>query len=158
MPREGGASSTPWPLNFKLMSLEHWIARSSRAKTRRRALASPRRNHVRAVEGHPRKEGAGNAGCSGAPAASHANERSVRAKSPQVRRTFRHSLRDGLSGFLRALPGDRAFLPPSLTRCACIVTNLISASRDQDHTTWPSASSRVVAAHDASIASRAGKS
>jgi hypothetical protein len=26
----------------------------------------------------------------------------------------RHSLRDGFNGFLRALPGDRAFLPPSL--------------------------------------------
>jgi hypothetical protein len=25
----------------------------------------------------------------------------------------RHSLRDGFNGFLRALPGDRAFLPPS---------------------------------------------
>jgi hypothetical protein len=26
---------------------------------------------------------------------------------------IRHSLRDGFNGFLRALPGDRAFLPPS---------------------------------------------
>jgi hypothetical protein len=25
----------------------------------------------------------------------------------------RHSLRNGFNGFLRALPGDRAFLPPS---------------------------------------------
>jgi hypothetical protein len=30
--------------------------------------------------------------------------------------TFRHSLRGGFNGFLRDLPGDRAFLPPSLAR------------------------------------------
>src|SRR5579862_7430080 len=28
----------------------------------------------------------------------------------------RHSPRNGFNGFLRALPGDRAFLPPSLKR------------------------------------------
>src|SRR5581483_3413269 len=32
-------------------------------------------------------------------------------------KTFRHSLRDGFNAFLRALPGDRAFLPPSPARC-----------------------------------------
>ncbi|RXT49859.1 hypothetical protein B5V03_08255 [Bradyrhizobium betae] len=32
-PREGGASSTPRPLDSSLPSLEHWIARSSRAMT-----------------------------------------------------------------------------------------------------------------------------
>jgi hypothetical protein len=31
--------------------------------------------------------------------------------------TIRHSLRDGFSGFLRALSGDRAFLSPSSARC-----------------------------------------
>ena len=31
-------------------------------------------------------------------------------------RINRHSLRDGFNGFLRALPGDRAFLPPSPAR------------------------------------------
>jgi hypothetical protein len=36
----------------------------------------------------------------------------------------RHSLRNGFNGFLRALPGDRAFLPPSPVRCASIVTRL----------------------------------
>ncbi len=58
------------------------------------------------------------------------------SKSPQVGRTFRHSPRDG---FLRNLPGDRAFLPPSPARCASIATELTSASRSQDHTTSPSA-------------------
>ena len=31
-------------------------------------------------------------------------------------RINRHSLRDGFNGFLRTLPGDRAFLPPSSAR------------------------------------------
>src|ERR1700675_5083423 len=30
----------------------------------------------------------------------------------------RHSLRDGFNGLFRALPGDRALLPPSLSRIA----------------------------------------
>jgi hypothetical protein len=33
MPREGGASSTPRLLDFASLSLEYWIARSSRAMT-----------------------------------------------------------------------------------------------------------------------------
>jgi hypothetical protein len=45
---------------------------------------------------------------------------------------------------LRALPGDRAFLPPSSARCASIVANLTPASGRQDHTTSPSARSGVV--------------
>src|SRR5450432_794860 len=37
-----------------------------------------------------------------------------RRQQLQVRRISRHSLRNGFNGFLRALLGDRAFLPPSL--------------------------------------------
>jgi hypothetical protein len=48
----------------------------------------------------------------------------------------RHSLRDGFNGFLRDLPGDRAFLPPSPARLSASLT---SASGCQDHTTSPSA-------------------
>jgi len=44
-------------------------------------------------------------------------------------------------GLLRALPGDRAFLPPSSARCVSIVANLTPASGRQDHTTSPSAMS-----------------
>ena len=44
-------------------------------------------------------------------------------------------------GLLRALPGDRAFLPPSL---ADVPANLTPASGRQDHTTSPSASGAVV--------------
>src|SRR5580692_13009964 len=48
----------------------------------------------------------------------------------------RHSPRNGFNGFLLALPGDRAFLPPSL---AAFAANLMPASGHQDHTTSPSA-------------------
>jgi hypothetical protein len=75
------------------------------------------------------------------------SEISTRAKSPQVRRNIRHSLHDGFNGLLRALPGDRAFLPPSSTRCACIVVNLTPASRRQDHTTSPSTATSFVFRH-----------
>ena len=42
-------------------------------------------------------------------------------------------------GLLRALPGDRAFLPPSLPR-SLLLKSLTPASRCQNHTTSPSAS------------------
>jgi hypothetical protein len=37
----------------------------------------------------------------------------VNDSHPQVRRNARHSLRNGFNGFLRDLPGDRAFLSSS---------------------------------------------
>ena len=49
--------------------------------------------------------------------------------------------RNGFNGFLRALPGDRAFLSPS---SALLLADLTPASRRQDHTTSPSASARFV--------------
>src|ERR1700688_4508462 len=48
-----------------------------------------------------------------APAAPRAKCRKQASASPQVHRNTRPSLRNGFNGFLRALPGDRAFLPPS---------------------------------------------
>jgi hypothetical protein len=45
-----------------------------------------------------------------------------------------------LYGLFRALPGDRAFLPPSLPR-SLLLENLTPASGRQDHTTSPSATS-----------------
>jgi hypothetical protein len=53
----------------------------------------------------------------------------------------RHSPRNGFNGFLHALPGDRACLPPSLADCSA---NLTPASGRQDHTTSPSASAPFV--------------
>ena len=55
----------------------------------------------------------------------------------------RPSLRNGFNGLLRALPGDRAFLPPSSTDNSA---NLTPASGRQDHTTSPSASASFVRA------------
>src|ERR1700732_2656281 len=49
----------------------------------------------------------------------------------------RPSLRNGFNGLSRALPGDRAFLPPSFADRS---TPLTPASGRQDHTTSPSAS------------------
>ena len=55
----------------------------------------------------------------------------------------RRFLRNGFNGFLRALPGDRACLPPSP---ADIAANLTPASGRQDHTTSSSASASFVGA------------
>ena len=61
--------------------------------------------------------------------------------------------RNGFNGFLRALPGDRALLPPSPCGLKVLSSpvepneppqHLTPASRRQDHTTSPSASSAVV--------------
>src|SRR6202158_4357826 len=55
----------------------------------------------------------------------------------------RHSPRNGFNGFLRALPGGRAFWPPSPLR-SLLLKNLTPASRCQDYTTSPSASDALV--------------
>ena len=54
----------------------------------------------------------------------------------------RPSLRNGFNGFLRALPGDRALLPPSSPR-SVLLENLTPASGRQDHTASPSADKRL---------------
>jgi hypothetical protein len=51
-----------------------------------------------------------------APAASRAKVKSTRASHHRFTETVRHSLRNGFNGLSRALPGDRALLPPSLSR------------------------------------------
>jgi hypothetical protein len=63
-----------------------------------------------------------------------------------------HSLRNGFNGFLRALPGDRALLPPSLGGLR--PPNLTPASGRQDHTTSPSAKAPFVRARIAHAALR----
>src|SRR5260370_11420804 len=85
-------------------------------------------------------EGAGKAGCP-----LHPQPRVQSKKHTSVVATGsdgfnRLSPRDGFNGFLRALPGDRALLPPSL---ADIAANLTPASGRQDHTSSPSASSTI---------------
>jgi hypothetical protein len=60
--------------------------------------------------------------------------------------SVRLSPRNGFSGLLRALPGDRALLPPSSLR-SLLLKNLTPASGRQDHTTSPSASVPLVWRH-----------
>jgi hypothetical protein len=55
----------------------------------------------------------------------------------------RHSPRNGFNSLYRALPGDRALLPPSSLR-SLLLKNLTPASGCQGHTTSPSASGALV--------------
>ena len=57
-----------------------------------------------------------------APAASRAKIKSTRVSHHRFAGRARPSLRNGFNGFLRALPGDRALLPPSLSRIASLRT------------------------------------
>ena len=50
----------------------------------------------------------------GAPAAARVVVVSTRVSHHEYAGNTRHSPRNGFNGFLRALPGDRACLPPSL--------------------------------------------
>src|SRR6266404_3694517 len=62
--------------------------------------------------------------------------KSIRVNHHRFAGAIRPSLRNGFNGFLRALLGDRACLPPSP---ASLLANLTPASGRQDHTTSPSA-------------------
>jgi hypothetical protein len=74
----------------------------------------------------------------GAPAAARGVVGSTRVSHHGHTGIIRHSPRNGFNGFLRALPGDRACLPPSPPR-SLLLENLMPASGHQDHTTSPSA-------------------
>jgi hypothetical protein len=60
---------------------------------------------------------------------------------PQVQPESLRLSRAVVYGLLRALPGDRAFLPPSSLK-SLLLKNLTPASGRQDHTTSPSAGPR----------------
>jgi hypothetical protein len=91
----------------------------------------------------PRKsEGAGKAGWLAAPMARQ-QQKSWR-QSPQVSQSTGPPCAMVLR-LIRDLPGDRAFLPPSLRRRH--QRNLASASGGQDHTTSPSVSTSLVLRH-----------
>ena len=106
---------------------------------------SPRRFCTRAVATSSslgKSEGAGNAGRSSAPVVlREENTQGFATGSPK---TFRHSLRDGLTvSFVVSLVIGLSCHHPR-SRCASIVTRLIPASKYQDHTTSPSAFSPLV--------------
>jgi hypothetical protein len=68
------------------------------------------------------------------------------SKSPQVHRTGPAFPARWFYGLFRALPGERAFLPPSSPR-SLLLENLTPASRRQDHTASLSATARFRQAH-----------
>ena len=63
---------------------------------------------------------------------------STRVSHHEFTGNIRLSPRDGFNSLFRALPGDRALLPPSSLR-SLLLKNLTPASGCQDHTTSPSA-------------------
>jgi hypothetical protein len=104
----------------------------------------PRRDHARTVpkpEALGTTEGVGNAGCwlHPQPRVENKNTRVSHREDNRNHPAFPHA--NGFNGFLRALSGDRAFLPPSP---ADRTADLMPASRHQDHTTSPSASAAPV--------------
>jgi hypothetical protein len=88
----------------------------------------------------PSSEGAGKTGCPPHPQPRVQNRKHTSVVATGRGGFIRPSLRNGFNGLLRALPGDRAFLPPSSTQCASIVADLMPASGHQDHAASPSAS------------------
>src|ERR1700731_48964 len=98
-------------------------------------------------------EGEGNTGCALHPRSRVQKVHKINAhEHTGSAEAIRHSLRNGFNGLFRALPGDRAFLPPSP---ALLSANLTPASGRQDHTSSPSASQRCSSkALPASTASR----
>jgi hypothetical protein len=109
---------------------------------RRRTSAISRRHAPEGLQEFLRAfdhEGAGNAGCSMAPAASRAIvKQSTQAYSPQVHRIHTGIPCAMVLRLLRDLPGVPGFLA-TIAR-GITPANLTPASGCQDHTAWPSAS------------------
>jgi hypothetical protein len=103
----------------------------------KRAQCYPKRG-----AGYP-KRGAGKAGCPLHPRPRVRNETSTRVSHHRFTGITRPSLRNSFNGFFYALPGDRAFLPPSPPR-SLLLENLTPASGCQDHAASPSASRALV--------------
>ena len=72
-----------------------------------------------------------------APVASRAKQKSKRDSHHRSAERSGTPCANGFNGLLRALPGDRALLSPSSARCMSIVTDLMPASRHQDHAISP---------------------
>jgi hypothetical protein len=97
-------------------------------------------------------EGAGNAGRPMRPIAACAMVVVESTRVSQVTPESPGTPRAMVYGLYRALPGDRALLPPSLSGMTS--ANLTPASGCQDHTSSPSASAPFVKSASASTASR----
>ena len=91
-------------------------------------------------------EGAGNAGRPMRPMAACAGVVIERTRVSQVTPESPGIPRAMVYGLCRTLPGDRAFLSPSLLR-SLLLRSLTPASRRQDHTILPSASRAIRQRH-----------
>jgi len=144
-----------------LASLEYWIPafvgmtteNVARVRILQTQLRVPAARCARVVNESFRPwEGVGNAGC---PLHPRSRVHLVVVERTRVATSTPESpgipARNGFNGFLRALPGDRAFLSPS---SADNSADLTPASGRQDHTTSQSASSALVFSAAASTASR----
>src|SRR6202045_129334 len=123
-------------------------SRSTNTTSRSRGLICPRfaRDFLTL-----HSEGAGNTGRPMRPIAACAMSVVERTRVSQVTPESPGTPRAMVYGLFRALPGDRAFLPPSP---ALLSANLTPASGRQDHTSSPSASAPFVKSASASTASR----
>src|SRR5229473_4507505 len=130
-----------------------WIRISNSVVVFRHSFAAPRRDAPELCMNPSPKEGVGNAGC---PLHPRPRVRFALVKSTRVNEypgITRRSRTQWFYGLCRALPGDRALLPPSPCGLKVLSSpvepneppqDLTPASRRQDHTTSPSASSAVV--------------
>jgi hypothetical protein len=159
--REGGVSSTPRVLGLIMGSSEYRIIRrslSSGAHSRDRVADDDNSTHLRNLATHcarvlqihsPQRkraqvlpqEGSREDRVRAAPAVSRAKAVKKRTRAYRFSGSSPAFLARWCYGLLRALPGDRAFLPPSPLR-SLLLKNLTPASRCQDHTTSPSALAR----------------
>ena len=107
---------------FRLRSLsfDGRVVASLLAMTSRYANAFSRRDASELCRNHSPREFRGRRECRAhdAPAASRAKQKSTRVSHHGHTGIARHSPRNGFNGFLRALPGDRACLPPSPAKVA----------------------------------------
>ena len=138
----GAPLASALPVRFSKNPLPSSSPGSSRAMTANVDAPSPSRSATRpsCSETFAPQEikGAGKTGC-----ALHPRSR-VQLHTAKRTRAYRFSGNtpafpaQWFYGLFRALPGERALLPPSLLR-SLLLRNLAPASRRQDHTTSPSA-------------------
>jgi hypothetical protein len=137
--RESGVSSTLRPFASITDVSEYWIARlrgRRRLDTRPPSRDARRPSSARTFRPkNQRAWGTPGARCTRSPVCKSRKHTGIDRRytgTPGV------PARNGFNGFLRALPGDRACLPPSPPR-SLLLRSLTPASGRQDHTTSPSA-------------------
>ena len=108
-----------------------WPSLAQRERARQRNLFSRRHAPELCKSYSPKKEGAGKPGvrCTRGRAWCVIN---TRVSHHRFTGSIRLSLRNGFNGFLRALPGDRACLPPSLRVASAELDTSVGASGPHD--------------------------